>query len=101
MVLTHGEGPYVVDVHGRRYLDACGGAAVSCLGHSHAEVIEAVREQAGTLAFAYTGFFTSAPAESLAEYETGHDGTSEVWGVQPSAEPRAARNWRSASSTPR
>ena len=64
---VRGEGPYVVDAAGRRYLDACGGAAVSCLGHSHAEVIEAVREQAGKLAFAYTGFFTSEPAEALAE----------------------------------
>jgi adenosylmethionine-8-amino-7-oxononanoate aminotransferase len=64
---VRGEGAYVIDSSGRRYLDACGGAAVSCLGHSHAEVIEAVREQVGTLAFAYTGFFASAPAEALAE----------------------------------
>jgi adenosylmethionine-8-amino-7-oxononanoate aminotransferase len=64
---VRGEGPYVIDADGRRYLDACGGAAVSCLGHSHPEVIEAVREQAGRLAFAYSGFFTSEPAEALAE----------------------------------
>ncbi|MDF2765012.1 MAG: putative aminotransferase [Rhodospirillales bacterium] len=64
---VRGEGPYVIDSAGRRYLDACGGAAVSCLGHSHAEVIEAVREQVGRLAFAYSGFFASEPAEALAE----------------------------------
>ncbi len=64
---VRGEGPYVIDAAGRRYLDACGGAAVSCLGHSHPEVIAAVREQVGALAFAHTGFFTSEPAEALAE----------------------------------
>lgn len=64
---VRGEGPYVIDSAGRRYLDACGGAAVSCLGHSHPEVIEAVREQLGRLAFAHTSFFTSEPAEALAE----------------------------------
>jgi adenosylmethionine-8-amino-7-oxononanoate aminotransferase len=64
---VRGDGPYVIDSNGRRYLDACGGAAVSCLGHSHPEVIEAVRAQVGKLAFAYSGFFTSEPAEALAE----------------------------------
>ncbi len=64
---VRGEGPYLIDAAGRRYLDACGGAAVSCLGHSHPEVIDAVREQVGRLAFAYTAFFTSEPAEALAE----------------------------------
>lgn len=66
-VAVRGEGPHVIDSAGRRYLDACGGAAVSCLGHSHPEVIQAVQEQVGKLAFAYTGFFTSEPAEALAE----------------------------------
>lgn len=64
---VRGDGPYVIDAAGRRYLDACGGAAVSCLGHGHPEVIAAVREQVGALAFAHTGFFTSEPAEALAE----------------------------------
>jgi adenosylmethionine-8-amino-7-oxononanoate aminotransferase len=66
-VAVRGEGAYVLDSAGRRYLDACGGAAVSCLGHSHPEVIEAVRDQVGRLAFAHTSFFTSEPAEALAE----------------------------------
>ncbi|HXV23825.1 MAG TPA: aspartate aminotransferase family protein [Alphaproteobacteria bacterium] len=66
-IAVRGEGPFIIDATGRRYLDACGGAAVSCLGHSHPEVIEAVREQIGRLAFAHTGFFTSEPAEALAE----------------------------------
>ncbi|MDJ0945509.1 MAG: aspartate aminotransferase family protein [Kiloniellales bacterium] len=63
-----GEGPYLVDSAGRRYLDASGGAAVSCLGHSHPAVVEAVVEQVRRLPFAHTGFFTNEPAEALAEH---------------------------------
>jgi adenosylmethionine-8-amino-7-oxononanoate aminotransferase len=66
-VAVRGEGPYVLDADGRRYLDACGGSAVSCLGHSHPEVIAAIHRQVDRLAFAYSGFFTSEPAEALAE----------------------------------
>jgi adenosylmethionine-8-amino-7-oxononanoate aminotransferase len=66
-VAVRGEGPYVIDADGRRYLDACGGSAVSCLGHSHPEVIAAIHRQVDRLAFAYSGFFTSEPAEALAE----------------------------------
>ncbi len=62
-----GDGVYLIDSQGKRYIDASGGAAVSCLGHSDARVIEAIQNQAQALAFAHTGFFTSAPAEELAE----------------------------------
>ena len=63
-----GEGPYIIDSEGKRYLDASGGAAVSCLGHSHPAVIEAVVEQVRKLPFAHTGFFTNEPYEALAEH---------------------------------
>ncbi len=62
-----GDGVYIIDSTGKRYLDASGGAAVSCLGHSDPDVIAAIRDQVGRLAFAHTGFFTSAPAEELAD----------------------------------
>lgn len=62
-----GEGCYLFDASGRRYFDGSGGAAVSCLGHGDPEVIEAVKIQVGKLAFAHTGFFTSEPAEKLAD----------------------------------
>lgn len=62
-----GEGPYVIDSTGKRYLDASGGPAVSCLGHSHPKVIEAVRRQAGEIAFAYSAFFTHPAMEALAD----------------------------------
>ncbi|AUR04860.1 aminotransferase class-III [Phaeobacter inhibens] len=62
-----GDGCYLIDANGKRYFDGSGGAAVSCLGHSDAEVIAAIQEQVGKLAFAHTGFMTSEPAEALAD----------------------------------
>ncbi|APX15716.1 aspartate aminotransferase family protein [Phaeobacter inhibens] len=62
-----GDGCYLIDANGKRYFDGSGGAAVSCLGHSDAEVIAAIQAQVGKLAFAHTGFMTSEPAEALAE----------------------------------
>jgi adenosylmethionine-8-amino-7-oxononanoate aminotransferase len=62
-----GDGAWIVDSEGKRYLDACGGAAVSCLGHSHPRVLAAVRNQVEQLCYAHTSFFTSAPAEALAD----------------------------------
>ena len=62
-----GEGCYLLDASGKRYFDGSGGAAVSCLGHGDPEVIEAVKTQVEKLAFAHTGFFTSEPAEKLAD----------------------------------
>jgi adenosylmethionine-8-amino-7-oxononanoate aminotransferase len=61
-----GDGCWLIDAAGRRYLDASGGAAVSCLGHSDRAVIEAAVTQLRALPFAHTGFFTSEPAERLA-----------------------------------
>ncbi|RAW06426.1 aspartate aminotransferase family protein [Halomonas elongata] len=83
-----GEGPYLIDAEGRRYLDACGGAAVSCLGHSDAEVIEAIREQVGRLAYAHTSFFTSEPMEALADFliERAPSGLSSVYFVSGGSE---------------
>ena len=63
---VRGEGIYVIDSDGRRYVDACGGAAVSCLGHGNRTVIDAIAEQSAKLEFVHTGFFTTDPAEELA-----------------------------------
>ena len=62
-----GEGAFLIDSEGKRYLDACGGAAVSCLGHAARPVLEAAKAQLDQLAYAHTSFFTSEPAEELAE----------------------------------
>ena len=66
-VAVGGDGPYVIDGNGRRYLDACSGAAVSCLGHSEREVIAAIKSQLDQLPFAHTSFFTNQPMEELAD----------------------------------
>ena len=63
-----GDGPYIVDREGRRYLDASGGAAVSCLGHSDEAVAQAIKDQVSQLAYAHTSFFTSDPMEQLADF---------------------------------
>ena len=65
-VAVRGEEAYIVDSEGRRYFDACGGAAVSCLGHSNQAVRDAIKDQLDRIAFAHTSFFTSEPAEALA-----------------------------------
>ncbi|OOF13554.1 aspartate aminotransferase family protein, partial [Salinivibrio sp. PR919] len=65
--IASGNGMYLIDTQGNEYLDACGGAAVSCLGHNHPSVLEAIHRQLDTIPYAHTGFFTSAPSEALAE----------------------------------
>lgn len=67
-----GEGCYLIDSDGKRYLDGSGGAAVSCLGHGDAAVTAAIKAQLDRLAFAHTGFFTSEPAEALADLLIAH-----------------------------
>ncbi|WP_300583049.1 aspartate aminotransferase family protein [Marivita sp.] len=62
-----GDGCYLIDSTGKRYLDGSGGAAVSCLGHSDPDVRAALHAQLDRLAFAHTGFFTTEPAEALAD----------------------------------
>ena len=65
-VAAGGAGIYLFDAQGRRYLDASGGAAVSCLGHGHPEVLAAMHAQLDRLAYAHTSFFTTEVAEELA-----------------------------------
>ena len=66
-VAAGGQGIHLFDQDGRSYIDASGGAAVSCLGHGHPAVTAAMHAQADRLAYAHTSFFTNAPAEELAE----------------------------------
>lgn len=65
--IARGEGVYLFDSQGNQYLDACGGAAVSNLGHSHQAVKQAMLDQIEKVPFAHTGFFTSEVSEQLAE----------------------------------
>ncbi|MFC1235713.1 aspartate aminotransferase family protein [Vibrio sp. F74] len=64
--VSHGAGAYLYDTEGKQYLDGCGGAAVSNLGHSHPAIKEAIKHQLDTIPYAHTGFFTSDVCEELA-----------------------------------
>ncbi|EHP43709.1 hypothetical protein OR16_06359 [Cupriavidus basilensis OR16] len=61
-----GKGIELIDSNGKHYIDASGGAAVSCLGHGHPRVIEAIKQQVDSLAYAHTSFFTTEVSEELA-----------------------------------
>ncbi len=63
-----GDGVYIIDSSGKRYLDGSCGAAVSCLGHSNQEVRDVIAKQANELEYAHTSFFTSEPAEKLSDF---------------------------------
>ena len=87
-VAVAGDGCYIIDAEGRRYLDASGGAAVSCLGHSFEPVKAAIREQLADLPYAHTGFFTTEAAESLASRlaATAPEGIDRVYPVSGGSE---------------
>ncbi len=65
--VSHGEGVYLYDTGGKAYLDGCGGAAVSCLGHSDGRVKRAIADQLRKIPFAHTAYFTNEAVERLAE----------------------------------
>jgi adenosylmethionine-8-amino-7-oxononanoate aminotransferase len=65
-VALRGDGIYIYDEEGKKYLDGCSGAAVSCLGHNNQKVKNAIIKQIDSLSYAHTSFFTSKPAEKLA-----------------------------------
>ena len=85
---VRGDGCYIIDKNDKRYLDASGGAAVSCLGHSDITVRNAIIEQTEKLAFAHTSFFTSDPAEKLANLlaENSPKGLNKVYFVSSGSE---------------
>ena len=87
-VAVKGEGIEIVDSTGKRYIDASGGAAVSCLGHSNQRVIDAIKRQAQELPYAHTSFFTTQPAEELASYlvECAPQGLAHVYFVSGGSE---------------
>jgi adenosylmethionine-8-amino-7-oxononanoate aminotransferase len=66
-VAVGGKGVELFDRDGKSYIDASGGAAVSCLGHGHPDILAALHKQLDTLAYAHTGFFTTDIAERLAD----------------------------------
>jgi len=87
-VAVSGSGVEIVDADGKRYLDASGGAAVSCLGHGHPDVLAAMHEQLNALAYSHTAFFTTEVAERLADrlIEDAPAGLSHVYLVSGGSE---------------
>ncbi len=83
-----GKGCFIEDAEGKRYLDASGGAAVSCLGHGHPDVIAAMHAQIDKIAYAHTSFFSTQVAEELADalIADAPAGTSHVYLVSGGSE---------------
>jgi adenosylmethionine-8-amino-7-oxononanoate aminotransferase len=65
--IVRGQGSYLFDAAGKRYLDGSGGPAVFCVGHGHPEVNAAITQQLHEIAYAYRYLFTSSALESLTE----------------------------------
>ncbi|MES2955521.1 MAG: aspartate aminotransferase family protein, partial [Pseudomonadota bacterium] len=87
-VAVSGQGVYLTDAQGKSYIDASGGAAVSCLGHGHPDVLAAMHAQIDKLAYAHTSFFTTEVAEELADklIASAPEGMSHVYFVSGGSE---------------
>jgi len=66
-VVSHGEGIYLWDSTGKRYIDACSGPQTTSLGHANKRVLKAMVEQAEQVSFAFRSHFLNEPAERLAQ----------------------------------
>ena len=58
LVLSHGEGPYLYDTEGKKYIDFLAGIAVNVLGHAHPQLVKAISEQAGRLIHCSNLYYT-------------------------------------------
>jgi len=88
LVAVGGKGVELFDQAGKAYLDASGGAAVSCLGHAHPDVLAAMHRQLDQLAYAHTSFFTTEVHEELADHLVAHApaGMTDVYFVSGGSE---------------
>jgi acetylornithine/N-succinyldiaminopimelate aminotransferase len=96
-VMVSGEGSWVTDHEGRRYLDFVQGWAVNCLGHSPKVVVDALARQAGRLINPSPAFFNE-PSIRLADLITGHSCFDRVFFASSGAEAnegaiKLARKW--------
>lgn len=66
MVISHGEGPYVYDTDGKKYIDYLGGIAVNVLGHAHPALVKAIADQAAKVIHCSNLYYTETQA-TLAE----------------------------------
>lgn len=70
--IAHGEGVYLWDTDGNRYIDASGGPVVVNVGHGVNEIVEAIRAQAKQVAYAHAGMFTAQAVEALSAGLAAH-----------------------------
>lgn len=89
VTFSHGEGAYLYDTHGTRYLDGLSGIAVTNLGHAHPAVTEAIREQAGRLLHT-SNYYHIAAQERLAGTLTGVAGMERAFFCNSGAEANEA-----------
>ena len=87
-VAVDAKGMVIRSSDGREVIDGSGGAAVACLGHGNERVLDAIREQLARVTSAHTGFYTTSPAEELAELLVGHEpgGLSQAYFVSSGSE---------------
>ncbi len=96
-VLDHGQGCWVYDTEGNRYLDCVAGIAVNALGHAHPDLIAALTEQAGKL-WHVSNLYHTAPQVRLAEALCGSSFADRVFFCNSGAEAnegafKFARKW--------
>lgn len=85
IALERGEGCYVWDVDGKRYLDTLAGIAVNALGHCHPAIVETIQDQAHTLLHV-SNFFVNKPQVALSEKLTRLSGLDHVFMTNSGAE---------------
>lgn len=67
IVLDHGEGVYVYDNNGKKYIDYLGGIAVNVLGHAYPPLVKAISDQAGKMIHCSNLYYTQAQADAAAK----------------------------------
>lgn len=77
--IVRGEGAYLFDADGKRYLDACGGAYVANVGHGVKEIAQAIGEQAARVAYVNGTAFTSEPVEEMASLLAARMPAGHAW----------------------
>lgn len=85
IALEKGEGCYVWDVDGKKYLDTLAGIAVNCLGHCHPVIVKTIHEQANKLLHV-SNFFVNIPQVALSEKLTQLSGLNHVFLTNSGAE---------------
>ena len=80
IVLDHGEGAYLWDINGKKYLDFLGGIAVNVLGHDYGPLVTAISEQAKKLIHCSNLYYTQPQADAAAKLVAffNHSGTDET-----------------------